>query len=181
MKQFNNLLRYFVKNQQKCLKCLILLVVFSFSHSDSNGQPGLELPGKVYCTVLHSRPIATFTLWSIKTLVRNSSPPWTTRCPTAVMGVAPLATERVESTAVWMALIAAVASSGTASREHVDAPWRGRTTNWACWRSPPAQSISPVTKRSQVSSLKSPNFRLLDPALIANVLMILRAVVTARR
>jgi hypothetical protein len=32
-----------------------------------------------------------------------------------------------------------------------------------------------------VSSLKSPNFRLLDPALIANVLMILRAVVTARR
>ena len=40
---------------------------------------------------------------------------------------------------------------------------------------PPVQ-ISPVTKRSQVSSLKSPSFRLLDPALIANVLMILRAV-----
>jgi hypothetical protein len=96
------------------------------------------------------------------------------------MGVAPLATERVEFAAAWMAHTAAVASSGTASHEHIEAPLRGRKTNCACWRSPPAQSISPVTKRSQVSSLKSQNFRLLDPALIANVLMVLRAVVTAR-
>jgi hypothetical protein len=35
------------------LKCLILLVVFNFSLSDSNGQTDLKLPGKVYCVVLH--------------------------------------------------------------------------------------------------------------------------------
>src|ERR1017187_2951124 len=93
------------------------------------------------------------------------------------MAAAPLAAAWVEPTAAWMAEVAAVELSGTASHEHTGVPRRGRMTNWACWQSPLAQSISPDTKRSQVSSLKRPNLRLLDPALIANVLMAFRAVV----
>jgi hypothetical protein len=39
----------FQKKSAKCLKCLILLVVFSFSPPDSNGQTGLKFLEK--CTV----------------------------------------------------------------------------------------------------------------------------------
>jgi hypothetical protein len=35
------------------LEYLILMGVFNFSLSDSNGQIGLKLPVKVYCIVLH--------------------------------------------------------------------------------------------------------------------------------
>jgi hypothetical protein len=48
------------------LKCLISLVFCNFSLSDSNGQTGLKLRGKVYCTVLHlgEGPGADCTLFS---------------------------------------------------------------------------------------------------------------------
>jgi hypothetical protein len=42
------------------------LVFVSFALSDSNGQPGLKIPGKVYCMVLHigEGPGADFALFS---------------------------------------------------------------------------------------------------------------------
>ena len=45
--------RPFRPKSKKCFKCLISLVFCNFSLSDSNGQTGLKLRGKVYCTVLH--------------------------------------------------------------------------------------------------------------------------------
>jgi hypothetical protein len=56
----------FRQKSANVMKCLILLVVYDFSLSASNGQPGLKIPGKVYCTVLHigEGPGANFALFS---------------------------------------------------------------------------------------------------------------------